>query len=71
MLKSKGVQLSGSILTIIGTLVVLYDMFLAEEQAGIFESFGFFIFAVGLVIAVIGGWLKKKENNLENKINGN
>lgn len=65
MLKSKGVQMAGSILTIIGTLVVLYDMFLAEEKTGIFESFGFFIFAIGLVVSAIGGWLKKKENNSE------
>jgi len=65
ILKSKGVQLAGSILTIIGTLVVLYDMFLAEEKTGISESLGFFIFVMGLVVSAIGGWLKKKENNSE------
>lgn len=63
MLKSKGVQLGGSILTIIGTLIVLYDMFLAEEKTGIFESLGFFIFAIGLVVSAIASLLKKKENN--------
>lgn len=65
MPKSKGVQLGGSILTIIGTMIVLYDMFLAEEKTGIFESLGFFIFAIGLVVSAVGGWLKKKENNSE------
>lgn len=66
MLKSKGVQLAGSILAIIGTLIVLFDMFLAEEKKGIFESLGFIVFAVGLVVSVIGGWLKKKENKSDN-----
>jgi len=65
ILKSKGLQLGGSILTIIGTMIVLFDMFLAEEKIGIFESLGFFIFAIGLVVSLIGGWLKKKENNLK------
>ncbi|MGI9550508.1 MAG: hypothetical protein ACR2MT_04870 [Aurantibacter sp.] len=61
MLKSKGVRLGGSILTIIGTLIVLYDMFLAEEKKGIFESLGFFVFAIGLFVSAISGGLNKKE----------
>lgn len=66
-LKSKGVQLGGSILTIIGTLIVLYDMFLAEEKKGIFESLGFFIFAIGLLISSVSGTLSKRKNEKNSK----
>ncbi len=62
--KSKGVRLAGSILTITGTLIVLYDMFLAEEKKEIFESLGFFVFAIGLFISAISGGLKKKEKKM-------
>lgn len=62
-IKSKGVQLAGSILTIIGTLIVLYDMFLAGEQKGIFESYGFFVFITGLLISAFGRALNKKKGD--------
>lgn len=55
--------MGGSILTIIGTLIVLYDMFLAEEKKGIFESLGFLVFAIGLLISVVSGGLKKREKD--------
>ena len=67
VLKSKGVQLAGSVLTIIGTLIVLYDMFLAEEKKGVFESLGFFVFAVGLLISLISRALNKKEKKENSK----
>lgn len=63
MFKKKGVRLGGSILAIIGTLIVLYDMFLAEEKKGIFESLGFFVFVIGLIVSAISGWLVKKEKD--------
>jgi hypothetical protein len=59
--KSKGLRLAGSIVTIIGTLIVLYDMFLAEQKKGIFESLGFFIFAIGLFLSATSGGLNKME----------
>jgi len=65
--KSKGVQLAGSILTIIGTLIVLYDMFLAEEKKGVFESLGFFVFAIGLLLSSVSRALNKKKEKENSK----
>gem|GEM_PF-4805678 len=59
--------MAGSILSVIGTLIVLYDMFLAEEKKGIFESYGFFVFAVGVLISAISRALNKKEDKENSK----